>query len=158
MTFDDTIDSVLSDVEVLQALRRRAEEAVEWLEHKRWHEEDPAHRGEAVLVTGWDTPNQESIERPATDRFEDEPVRKRDSHPLWAGCTCKSPNVKLIFGEDGELRNELPQTIETNAYGVAAADTAVAYLGSNAEAVEYRPSTPSPAPTYTSPSHNAMYK
>lgn len=162
MTFADTIDSVLNDIEVLQALRRRAEETAEWLEHKRWHEEDPAHRGDAMLVTGWDMPDQESIERPATERVaQDEPVRKRESHPLWAGCTCKSPSVKLIFGEDGDIKNEMPQTIETNAYGVAAADSAVSYLGSNPSgAVEYQPGTGVQMPSYGGhvSSNNVLYK
>jgi hypothetical protein len=162
MTFEDTIDSVLQDTEVLAALRRRAEETAEWLEHKRWHEEDPEHRGEALLVTGWDEPDRESIEQPASSRFEEEePVRKRESHPLWAGCTCKSPSIKLIFGEDGDIKNELPQTIETNAYGVAAADSAVSYLGSNpGGAVEYQPGTGVQTPSYNhhGSSNNALYK
>lgn len=141
MSFDDVIDSVLCDEEALKALRRRAEQTAEWLEHKRWHEEDPAHRGDAVLVTSWDAPTDETIERPVTMSADDDaPARKNTSHALWAGCTCESPTIKLLFGEDGAIRNELPAIVETNAYGVAEADAAVSYLGSNPSgAVEYRP-------------------
>lgn len=148
--FEHSIDSILHDKEVLAALRRRAEETAEWLEHKRWHDEDPAHRGDAVLVTGWDAPAEESIEQPVAKRFEeDEPVRRQSSHPLWVGCECKSPTIKLVFGDDGGIKNELPQAIETNAYGVAAADTAVSYLGSNPDgAAQYKPGTGTPTSSY----------
>jgi hypothetical protein len=150
MSFDDVIDNVLHDEEALAALRNRAERTAEWLEHKRWHEQDPAHRGDALLVTSWDAPDQESLERPVAEAVEeDAPSRRRAPHTLWAGCTCKSPMVKLVFGEDGGITNELPQAVEMNAYGVAEADTAVSYLGANpGGAVEYRPGTGVQTPSY----------
>lgn len=149
MTWQDTIDSVLKDEEVLKALRRRAEETAEWLEHKRWHEEDPTHRGDAVLVTSWDEPTTDSITKPVEQTEDDSSPQRRAPHALWAGCTCESPTIKLLFGEDGEIRNELPAVIETNAYGVAEADATVAYFGANSGgAVEYRPGTSSPNGLY----------
>jgi hypothetical protein len=156
------IDDSFDDAEVIAAFRRRVQDTAEWREHEIWHAGDPERRGEARIVTSWDDDAEETaaglpLGVRAADVADDTPEPRRKREPLWAGCTCENPSLRIAFGEHGELRNELPAVIETNAYGVAAADEAVSYLESNPSgSVDYRPGTGVQTPSYGP--GNALYK
>ncbi len=132
-----SVDSTFSENEASHALQERFLRSQAWREHESFHEKRGEH---AVLVVHREEDEPTPMERMKEEVAPDQQHGTRRA-VMTGWCQCQSPSVRLLLGDDGDVKNEPQSPIETNSYGVVADDTSN-YGSSSGGTPLYLPAAP----------------